>query len=581
MNKEVIIKAVIKDVSFGHVFVDGEKHYIRGFFQETTHDLAKKNSEIYDELSRYLDVDGVNYAYFIHYFIRFSLGLFKHCGLETIMSYINILDKYVDKDLVLEVEDCYKDVFVECARIICKKKKVNLTIVSSTSSVKSKIYDNHFIAMTNSMMIVRYGIGLVRRLLRRNNSAQKGILFLANIRFCNADVKKNKMFGGIVSNMYDSSYKIIRYNKLTRIEQLKDFLKNYMWKKESFIGDYYTVGHFFRCLKTFRKVKKAWNVTPQKKLRSLCVYKGYDFYHLLEPRINAIFDYLCYSVVDIAEIVKTIKKNEICSSLVVVDHEENMYAKAFMMEPKKKTYALSHELIYPGCVHTHIKSHHKRPLPDLKFVWGEYSKQVLMKHCDYPESIIKITGSPKFDKLISKEYNTEHIIKKYSLSNKEKILYLPSILSDERLETIEKIIQLNPQYEIIIKPHPNFDDNNITAYFNNKPSNLKIAKKSDDTYELMHVSKYILHEASTSGFEAMLMGKIVFSMNISGKSYSGIPYENNQINCISPKDFTDKLKVINEIDVRKNIKSFIEKMHKNVKGNASEIVAMYCLAGRI
>ena len=569
------IKAIFKAYNFGNICVDGKDYQARGFFQETTKDISVKNSEIYDWFSNYLEIDNINYSYLTQYFMNFSLGRFNSPALETIMNYIKILDEFVDEDLELVVEDYYKEAFIECAKIVCKKKNVKLKIVSSKYKKKSILFNQFFIPTTNLTLFVRYGIGLLRRLFRRTNFKQKKILFLANLRFCNIDVKNNKIFGNIISHLPNNSYKVLRYNKLTSPAHIFKFLKDYFWKKEAYIGDYYTLNHFFSCRNTFLKLKRKWERLPTKELKELCSYKGYNFYSILKPRFNAIFNNLSYIVVDAAEIAKTIKKKE-KYSLLVIDHEANMYGKALIMGEKRKTYALSHELIYPGCVHTHIKTNNIRPLPDLKFVWGKYSKQILTDCCNYPEEIIKITGNPKLDILLTKKFNINKIKAKYKLSNKLKILYTPSIPDIDRLKAIRKIAKLNPGWEIILKPHPNSNEEKIKKFFSIKPNNLTLAKRTDDIYELIYVSKYLIHEASTTGLEAMVMGKIVFCLNMTNKPYSGLPYGEAQIVCDSPQDFTNRLKSFNEVSIRKNIKKFIKKVNLISKSSASEKIAEYC-----
>jgi len=571
----VKIKAIFKAEKFGNICVNGKDYRARNFFQETIYESGVKNSELYGELSNYLEVNKINYSYLMQYFLRYSLGIFNHSALETIIFYIKILDEFVDEDLELEVEDYYESTFVNCAKIVCKKKNVKLKIVSSKYKKKSILFNQFFIPTTTLALFVRYGIGLLRRIFRRTNFTQKKILFLANLRFCNPNVEKNKIFGKIISFLPKNSYKVLRYNKINSPAYIFEFINKYFWQKNAYIGDYYTLKHFFSCRKTFQKVKHNWKTLPKKKLKELCSYKGYNFYPILKPRLDAIFNHMCYIAVDATEIANAIKKKE-KYSLLVIDHEENMYGKALIMGEKRKTYALSHELIYPGCVHTHIKSKNKRPLPDLKFVWGQYSKQVLVDYCNYPEQIIKITGSPKFDALLTNKFNLKKIKERYKLSNKDKILYIHQNTSIEGLKVVKKIAELNSKYEIIFKPHPTSNEGPIKKFFSTKPSNLILVKKTENTDELIFASKYIIHESSTSGLEAMLMDKIVFCLNMTNKPYPGLPYGKAHIICHSPEEFTKKLKNCNEASVRKNMTEFIKELHPGLKGDASRIIANYC-----
>jgi hypothetical protein len=216
---------------------------------------------------------------------------------------------------------------------------------------------------------------------------------------------------------------------------LKRFLKNFFSQKVPYIGDYYSLSHIRSCERDFKKIRQVWNeIKHRKDVQNLFEYKGYNFYEVIAPRLELIFRGLSYIAADTKNIARQISKQE-RYKVLLLDHEDNMLGKGFMLNSrtgsKRKTLALSYELIYPGCNHTHAKnlpvldrkSALWRPLPDVKCVWGEYAREVLLKHCNYKDSIIKVTGDPRFDALHNLKINKMEIIGKYSLSQKPKILF--------------------------------------------------------------------------------------------------------------------------------------------------------------
>jgi CDP-glycerol glycerophosphotransferase (TagB/SpsB family) len=288
--------------------------------------------------------------------------------------------------------------------------------------------------------------------------------------------------------------------------------------------------------------------------------------------------------------------------VALIDHEENMYGKGLILNLKdsqQKVFALSHELISDNTMHLHFKSKKVldrkspdwRPLPDMKFVWGKYARDKLISRCNYPDKILKITGNPKFDQLYHKYGN--NVIKDNALKDYktfDKIIFRPGhkkfLISDQSRDreviAYNKLAQHLPEYDFIIKPHP-FD---VTTHWDillkDKADNLYIVDKYSNIYNLICASDYILIRSSTSGFEAMILGKIVFIYNPQNqKILQSLPYEESgAIRTLhSPEELSDEVHKIEKNSayrksLLKKIRLFVDHIHPK-NDSASKAIVSY------
>jgi hypothetical protein len=115
--------------------------------------------------------------------------------------------------------------------------------------------------------------------------------------------------------------------------------------------------------------------------------------------------------------------------------------------------------------------------------------------------------------------------------------------------------------------------------FAKKPSNLTILDKGFNMYDLLHVSDYLVVRATTAGFEAMLMGKIVFVFNPRKEHLTGLPYAQSgaAIEISSSEELAEELRKLQDPAYRtgllKKARLFAGKVHYKNDGRASERVA--------
>ncbi len=561
----------------GDIVVDGVSHELFSFSTKHSLDWRNAATAMYAKLSRFLVVDGFNYSYLFNYFLEYSTDKFTVPGLDFILNYIGFLDRHVTGDVELEVTDPFGDVFFECCKLVCKRKgfKCRLTSANRSKSLSARIVSNQMAsrAILHSWLFIRSALGLIR--LPFKTRKRGDVLFLSNIRFSAKDETKNSLFGSLISALKQKhvAYKVVRYEQMNQLANLNRFVRHFLFSPVAYFGDYYSFSHYSWLRSEMRKFRLLWRkLSVDKDFTGIFSYRGYDLFPLIRPRLELIFGSLCIISMDARKITETILKKE-KPRLVVIDHEENIYGKALMLNarlnPKVKTLALSHELIYPGCVHTHTeypssldrKSPFWRPLPNLKCVWSEYSKEVLLEYCNYPPKIIKVTGNPKFDFVKSW---------KFSPPVGNRILFASQWTSGN-LRAMLQIASSHPSFDVTVKPHPT-----QSLTLKNPPYNVSVVSRYSDIYRLIRSSDYVVTSASTVGIEAMLMGKVVFIINFKRSHLDGLPYlpEGAAIEICSKADFDKALGKLKDkkylAELKARISRFVEHYHYKNDGFAAE-----------
>jgi hypothetical protein len=556
-------------------------------------------TEISSKIKPYFVINNFNYWDMIGYFMWVSTFYFKEKpGMDYILRFIYDLDRDIKGDLEIEPENCFSQAYVALARKICEKKGFRVIRIGKQSkqNLRDWLSQNAFAArnLLKVRIRMRHAIGVIRRMLNKHDAGEKDVLFLANIRFCNRTPENNSLFGGLAETLKDKRIdsKFLIYEELMLSSNLKRFIREFMLKKNSYIGDYYDSKQFRQCNQEFKLLRKRWNdVKDKPEFKQLFSYKDINFYDEIRPRLDLIFNLLIYLVLDAKNITENIIKKE-KYKVLVLDHEENLYGKGFLLNTrtnmKKRTIALSHEIIYPGCVHTYTRdkmalnknSLSWRPLPDAKCVWGEYAKEILLNHCNYSPSLIHVTGNPKFDSITNKKYNPQDIESKYPFlnTNKKKLLIASDALYSN-YPFYKEIIRKNKDLLIILKPHPLEDMNTMRKIFNVKSGDFVMIDKTADLYEFICCSDYVMTFSSTAAFEAMLFSKPVFILNPQKLSMTGLPYlENNS--AFEIRGFDDLQKILKKLEnplerekLRQRVKKFVNEINYKSDGKATVRVA--------
>lgn len=309
-----------------------------------------------------------------------------------------------------------------------------------------------------------------RGLLARPPKGGSRLLAVASDRFKRERREENQFWGPLIEQMERRGEGL----RLLEYDQLRDKRAVLSWRRfrsprvDAYVGDYHSRSyrrayrHYLRVLAQVREQTKP--------MLERMTYKGYRLAPLVDNRLRMVFETLTPYYADLlatAEEVLHIERPR----AVLVDQEENHYAKAFMYVAKDlptKVIALQYELVYPNCLHAHTKSAKVRkrssplwrPVPDVKLVSGSYAKKVLIEHCDYPASALRVVGQPRYDPYFhAAKASTERTRVRKSLGvhgADHCVLYLASSWRNDKgtFMPLLSALEQHKQIHLIVKAHP-------------------------------------------------------------------------------------------------------------------------------
>jgi len=156
-------------------------------------------------------------------------------------------------------------------------------------------------------------------------------------------------------------------------------------------------------------------------------------------------------------------------------------------------------------------------IPTLTLVQGEYERRLLLK-MGYPKKAIRVTGQPRYDFLAYSDdiFNRDKIIEEYGLPRNRRFIIWTTqthgLSKRENIKNVQEILRamkvLKDKYHLIIKLHPGENQKAplYKKYFGDKDFATIIDGKAN-TYELIYISDALITKHSTTGIEAIAMGK--------------------------------------------------------------------------
>lgn len=264
---------------------------------------------------------------------------------------------------------------------------------------------------------------------------------------------------------------------------------------------------------------------------------------------------------------------------IFLPYETGPFALSFIIIARNlgiKTIGIAHSIIYEGNpMYSFDEFYSKKnelgfPIPDITLVFGNFSKEALIKQ-GYPKSQILAFGNPAFFNL-DKTFNileNSSIYEKYGITkNKKIILFTTSYLQeyytsqgkynyDTQIWTnlLDKLANKD-SYTIILKPHPTENTKvyeKILKKYN--ATNFKIIQ--GDLFELIHVSTIIISVISSTIMDALCFMKPVIRVKFDNIDHP-IPYA--EYGVILETELNNLFSNINELINKKGLK---EKLQKN------------------
>ena len=164
---------------------------------------------------------------------------------------------------------------------------------------------------------------------------------------------------------------------------------------------------------------------------------------------------------------------------------------------------------------------------------GDYAKKILVHDNIDPNKIV-VTGNPKFDNIINKQYTPDIIYDLLNIPpNKKIISFLTSSCVEHGIWTVRmreifaksvvKAVDSIPKdTQLVIKIHP-MEDLTVYQKIIGEYNQEIILCKDIDLYELINASELIMSWFSTAALEAMMFDKPVIILNLFDEKNS-LPY---------------------------------------------------------
>ena len=282
-------------------------------------------------------------------------------------------------------------------------------------------------------------------------------------------------------------------------------------------------------------------IISNKEFQNIFYYDGIDFWSRIESDFKKIS-----SVYYLPLLIHMIEKFEKFFSHskpkgVLIPYEKGSYALALIIACEKlgiKTIGIQHgafdSLGHNEYAHTCLKSDKMpfgMPIPSNLLVWGNSAKNFLLNK-GYPENRISVIGHPEFFDHKKLDNNYEFLRSKFHFSlNKKIILFTTSKLqrgyiSDEKraydeyvLEELLKHYSNNPDYVIILKPHPVKEPVHVYEKIIQRFGSKNCFIMTDDVLELIQLSNVIISVESSTIIDAIALGKMVIEVTFDDSSW--------------------------------------------------------------
>jgi UDP-N-acetylglucosamine 2-epimerase len=461
-------------------------------------------------------------------------NIIHHC--ETIQ---NIIEKENPNKIILFGEET---LFNQVTRLATKTKNISLEIIENPLREKIKYFaENKKPCMLEFLREKKFTsrsfLSKLKKYKVKQSEKKLSITTYSSLNQYSTDhlsgksKKQDIIFGQIIDNLKDKldiQVSDIDYTPSPKFNQIKNNIpfEHYYNKK---------IKEKVKCHK--RILKKQWILlNKNKKFQDSLTYNGISLWPLLENKFKFFFLNRCPEAIKYIETSINLIKSQKPKAVFTVD-ETSLFARSVIVAAKSNkipVLGIQHGLIIQdeSFEYTHLNNEiHPTltprspycPIPDLTFIYGNYTKQVLENFGNYPEKSIKITGQPRYDFLprINKLFKKEEVYKEFNLDpTKKLVLFTTEALESEEAgdlnNTVLKGIKKLENVNLIIKLHPREFEEQYYKKLAKKHNLTSKVIRDYNTFKLLHACDAVIVMHSTVGLEAAMIDKPIVMVNISG-----------------------------------------------------------------
>ncbi len=231
----------------------------------------------------------------------------------------------------------------------------------------------------------------------------------------------------------------------------------------------------------------------------------------------------------------------------------------------------------------------KKALPDITCVYGMKAYEQLTKKSIYDENEVAVTGSPRYDVLFNLKnlYSKEAFKKKYGITPDKKIVLWTTqtqgLKWEENRRNCQAVFTAMKNLGnavLVIKQHPG-EKKRHTKFIKKEArkyrcENVVFVPANSDTYEAIFSCDLMITRHSTTGLEAVAMGKPVILLNLSGEA-DGVDYVEEGVakGVYSGEDLKPAIEKLlkDDSELAANRERYIEQELYRIDGKATERVA--------
>lgn len=336
-------------------------------------------------------------------------------------------------------------------------------------------------------------------------------------------------------------------------------------------------------LKIYNKYRLTYNIIIPFKFNFILWIKSrfqiisnlIDYYKLIIVKDNC-FNYFSFKLRILYDIIYQINRS-IKSDYFIKKYNPSCYLTIWDLYPLGAVYCnVFRKFQLPSITFIHgaigVKSLIEFvPLnADYIISWGKHNTKLLSLNGVDRNAILE-SGCPRMTEYLGPDKNQIKVDKYNFKINSEKLVICflnTGIIRERWISDMQEIsILFSNKYELICRPHPSNDDNYI---FKHIPKTIKILSDKDITLErIISISDYFITDASSAGFDALFMRKIVFLLDSNDVDvYQDIMYDAYKSNAVlfskSVEDFLIQFqKTTNNINFRNKILKNQELFIKN------------------
>jgi len=333
------------------------------------------------------------------------------------------------------------------------------------------------------------------------------------------------------------------------------------------------------------KIKKLWS--NHEFLYRFFSIEGFSSWEIIEPDLKQLIEKRIKEIVYEIELTKNMFKKYNFNSIVVF-HEAGMTEQIIISKAKKLKIPiiLLQQGLYSDTSEAKLANQSMTVYPrnaDKFAVWGEITKQDVMKNANLSESQIEITGSPRYDDIsFGKKSSNDYVLlaaqgPSYPYVQGHQI---------KNFENYEKIILkickivLENNKKLVIKLHPSLWEFDITESVKKIDSKIQVVTTGDIIPLISSCSVMISVSVSTSILEAQLLHKPVISIPIVDYKL-GIPKIFKDDSCIvcNSENFEDELKnILNSDKIKQEViekgNNFVKKYFSNIDKASEKFIEL-------